>query len=579
MATRTIMLPLWCALLALMAVPAFADVSVIASVDRNRMGLGESLTYTIAVSGAQGGVQAQTPRVDGLAFNGPSQNTSMSMVNGQISESFSLVYQVTASRMGEWTIPSVTVTVGGRQFQTQPITITVEKGPPEDDLQQRLFGRVQIDAQQVYVGQVVPINVDIYVRQDVPFKGIGDYEPQADGLNYNFLHNLQSGQDVVNGENFSVYRVAGAISSGQAGRMMFGPCTVKARLVVKRQGNNGWPFNDSMFDQLMGNIEVREVPVIIDAVPIDVLPLPEQGRPADFAGAVGRWRLEASAKPTEVAVGDPITLNVKITGTGNIDTVPALKLGGLDDFKTYDPTTKTTRNELGTQGERDFQQVLIAKDATVKQLPEIRLAYFDPVAQQYQTASQNPIPLVVKAGAGGGPTIVGGGTAVRAAEKLGQDIVYLKGDLGPAPATAPFCSTPGFWLLNCLPIASLAGLTVWKRRADRLRGDVAYARRSRAAGNARKRLAGARDFDQIQRALQEYLGDRLNIPDSGITASVIDEQLVPRGLDGGVVARLKACFEACDTARFAGLDNNEAAMRATADNVKELIDELETIRL
>ncbi len=572
------MFPVLCALLAVMAVPAFADVSVVASVDRNRMGLGDSFTYTIAVNGAQGGVQAETPQVDGLTFNGPSQNTSMSFVNGQMSQSYSLVYQVAASRMGEWTIPSVLVTVGGRQFQTQPITIIVEKGSSGDDLQERLFGRAQLDAQQVYVGQVVPVNVDIYVRQDVPFKGIGDFGAQADGLNYKYLHNLQTGQQVINGENFNVYRIAGAISPGQAGRLTFGPCLAKARLLVKRQGNNGWPFNDSMFGDLMGNVQVREVPVTIDAVPIDVLPLPEQGRPADFAGAVGRWNLEVSAKPTELAVGDPITLQVKITGKGNIDTVPALELSGLDDFKAYDPTTKTTRNELGTEGERDFQQVLIAKNTTVKQLPEIRLAYFDPIAQQYQTTSQNPIPLVVKAG-GGGTTIVGGGPAVRAAEKLGQDIVYLKGELGPAGAAVPFCSTPAFWLLNFLPIASLAGLTVWKRRADRLRGDVAYARRSRAANNARKRLAGARDYDQVQRALQGYLGDRLNIPDSGITASVIDEQLVPRGLNGDVVGRLKACFEACDNARFAGLDNNEAAMRATADNVKGLIDELETIRL
>jgi hypothetical protein len=120
---------------------------------------------------------------------------------------------------------------------------------------------------------------------------------------------------------------------------------------------------------------------------------------------------------------------------------------------------------------------------------------------------------------------------------------------------------------------------VWKRRTDKLRDDVAYARRSRAAKNARRILDEADSFDQVQHALQSYLGDRLNIPASGITASIVDEQLVPRGLNGDLVAMLKACFEACDNARFAGVGNSEAEKHATTDKIRTLIDELEKIRL
>ena len=64
-----------------------------------------------------------------------------------------------------------------------------------------------------------------------------------------------------------------------------------------------------------------------------------------------------TAKPTELAVGDPITLIIRISGSGNIDTVPAPKLGSLDEFKTYDPTTKTTKDELNTMGERVVHRV------------------------------------------------------------------------------------------------------------------------------------------------------------------------------------------------------------------------------
>jgi hypothetical protein len=185
---------------------------------------------------------------------------------------------------------------------------------------------------------------------------------------------------------------------------------------------------------------------------------------------------------------------------------------------------------------------------------------------------------VVKAGTGGQTTIVSGGTRLRPDEKLGQDIVYLKGDLGPAGPDIPFCGTATFWALNVTPVLALLGTLGWKRRTDRLRGDVAYARRTRAAKKARQILTSATSYDEIQRALQHYLGDRLNIPVGGITASVVDEQLVPRGVNGELAARARACFEACDTARFAG-GSGDTSVPATRDNVGRLIDELETKQL
>jgi hypothetical protein len=78
--------------------------------------------------------------------------------------------------------------------------------------------------------------------------------------------------------------------------------------------------------------------------------------------------------------------------------------------------------------------------------------------------------------------------------------------------------------------------------------------------------------------LQHYLGDRLNIPVGGITASVVDEQLVPRGVNAELADRVRACFEACDTARFAG-GGADTSIQATRDNVERLIDELETKQL
>jgi hypothetical protein len=570
---------LWLVMGLLLVAPrAFADVAVVASVDRNHVVFGESVTLTVAVQGTQGGIQPAIPRVEGLRFDGPSTQSSYSFENGQSSQSISFVYQVTPSRTGEFTIPAIAVNVSGKSYSTEPIRLVVEKGSIQNDANQDIFARVMVPSKQVYPGQTEPVGVLVFARADVPFRGLNSFNCEADGLGFKYLPNVKPGTQVINGESYNVAVIQGAISPERTGTLNFGPCILKAQRTVQRRGRNGWGFDDPMFDQMFGRVEVQEVPLTVDAVPIEVLPLPEEGRPADFGGAIGQWKLEVTAKPTDIAVGDPITVTIKVSGSGNIDTVPMPKLGPLDGFKTYDPTTKTTKDDLNTTGERVMQQVLIAKSTDVKELPEVRLAYFDPEARAYKTAVQSPIKLVVKAGTGGQTTIVSGGERLRPDEKLGQDIVYLKGDLGPAAPSVPFCGTATFWALNVTPVLALLGTVGWKRRTDRLRGDVAYARRTRAAKKARKLLTSATSYDEIQRALQHYLGDRLNIPVGGITANVVDEQLVPRGVNGELAARARACFEACDTARFAG-GVADASVQVTRDNVGRLIDELETKQL
>lgn len=540
----------------MLASRAFADVSVTASVDQNRVSFGESVTFSIVVNGAQNVAPPALPQIEGLQFSGPAVNSQFSFGAGGSSSSVSFVYQLTATRTGDFTIPAITMEVSGRKYATQPIPITVTKGETSADTSQTLFARVRLDSQQIYLGQTAPLDFVLLARANVPIRGLAGYNYEAEGLGYKFLQNPKTGTKVIDGETFNAYVFEGTISPTRTGRLTFGPCVMKTQIAVQRRDQH-----DDFFDNFFGRVEVREQPVTLSEIPIEVLPLPEQGRPADFTGAVGQWNLEVTAKPTELNVGDPVTLTVKITGTGNIDTVATPQLTGLDNFKTYDPTSKTTKNELSTTGERVFQQVLVPKSTDAAQLPEVRLSYFDPVAKQYKTATQGPIKLVVKAGSGGATALVAGTTRSRPAEKLGEDIVYLKGDLDPAPTNV---SWPVFWILNIAPVLALTGGIAFKCRQDKLRGDVAYARRSRAARQARRQLSAAGNLDDVQRALQNYLGDRLNIPASGITASVADEHRLP--------ATVREVFESCDAARFAGV---KAELPALRQQVEQVIDDLE----
>src|SRR5438876_5439353 len=192
-------------MLCLAATRGMADVSVVASVDQNRVTFGESVALTIAVQGAQNVPQPAIPPVDGLTFSGPSMQTSVSIVNGAMSQSANLVYQVTPNRPGEFSIPPIEVTIAGKTYRTEPIKLTVVKGETQSDLQEALFGRVRLDSQKIYLGQTAPLDVILFSRANVPLKGVGGYTFQADGVGYKFLQNLKSGTKIINGETFNVH--------------------------------------------------------------------------------------------------------------------------------------------------------------------------------------------------------------------------------------------------------------------------------------------------------------------------------------------------------------------------------------
>jgi hypothetical protein len=127
---------LWC-----LTLPAHADVSVTGAVDRNRFALGESITFTIAVSGTQQSPQPAIPTVAGLRFDGPALNTSVTINNGAMSQSVQLAYQISATRTGQFVLPAIPVTVAGKEYRTAPIALTVLAGETPEDTRETLFAQ------------------------------------------------------------------------------------------------------------------------------------------------------------------------------------------------------------------------------------------------------------------------------------------------------------------------------------------------------------------------------------------------------------------------------------------------------
>ena len=94
------------------------------------------------------------------------------------------------------------------------------------------------------------------------------------------------------------------------------------------------------------------------------MPLPTEGRPTDFGGAIGNYQMQVEASPMNLKVGDPLTVKVRIFGEGSLEAIQMPSIDHWTDFKTYPPNARTEASDpSGLKGSRFFEQVVILKIA------------------------------------------------------------------------------------------------------------------------------------------------------------------------------------------------------------------------
>ena len=203
----------------------------------------------------------------------------------------------------------------------------------------------------------------------------------------------------------------------------------------------------------------------------------------------------------------------------------------------------------------------------------------------YAVASSDPIDLIVTGDRGPAPALPGG-RARTAVDLQREDIRFIRiaAPTFRARGGSLFRSA-GFWAVAVLPLVALAGAVAVRRHRDRLAGDVAWARSRRASKVARRRLARAeslcspdrhREFHaEVGRAMQGFLGDKLNVAEAGLIHDEIRAALAARGVDAALVDACLDCLERCDRERFAPAEPDPAAMQAMLAEAGRAMTELD----
>ena len=548
------------ALLVAWSAGAARAVTVTATIDPAKLPVGQSAELSVRVEGTQSAPAPQIANTAGLTISYAGPATQMSFVNGKVSSSITHNFSVIALKPGRYTIGPISVDADGQRYDAGSVTLEVlgaaaaapDAGTPNDD---ELTLHLHLPKTEVYVHERIPVSLQLQVGA-VRVTELQYPQIPGDGFSLDkFPEPAQRREQTPRGI-VSLVDFKTTLTPLRQGTLTVGPATMSMGLVVQNRRNRG--FFSGFFD------ETRPTQVQSDPITLTVLPLPTEGRPADFTGAVGQFGFEVSAAPLDPAAGDPVTVRSVVRGDGSLDGIAPPTLPGSDTLRVYPPQASQSADATR---ERVFEQVVIPMRDGAVTLPPLHWSYFDPQKRRYQTLTPPPIALTVRPSAkvNAAPEIVGARPAAPVEstrpETLGRDIVFIKdapGTLRPI-GSRPY-HAPLWWLVQLLPVVAFAGASAWARQQRRLTGDVRYARFTRAGREARTAIAGARDtlargdvsgaHDAVAAALRDYLTAKLDLP-PGTIAETAPAALRAARVDGVVAEQVAEFFAGCEAARYA----------------------------
>ena len=560
--------------------------AVSASLDRSATSVGESVTLAITCTNFSPSSQPMLPSISGLRFSSAGTSRKFQLGNGGRTSTYTFNILVTPLKAGNYSISPIQVRHKNRLLKPKPISLLVlpagQQPKPRAGLSQNAYVRLLPTKTTAYVGEVIPVEIQLFF-----IDGMNVQMPEllADGFNVAAFPKHTQSRTQKGNKIYQVLTFRTAATPLKAGKLQLGPGKQSMVLRVRQKQKRRSPFNDPFGG---GCDRYQQVPVNLEAKAqtITVKPLPAANRPASFNGAVGRYTMQAKASPLEVTEGDPVTLNIQISGQGAID---SLNLPKLDwpGFKSYEPSVTTQKNNpLGLLGTRTFEQVVIPENDTITEVPRIEFSFFDPVAGQYRVLAKGPMPLKVNPADKPVAPVVGGNTSQENEEPDAPpqtDILTIKHHLGSLGQAMPLVARPNFWLLQSLPLLLWLGALAWRRKTNalannpRLRRKRQVAERTRAGlaklDNLAKREEAAEFHAEMADLLREQLGLRLDIPAEGITADIVHSPAAANSLSEGTRSDIRKLFAASDQASYAG-SQTTGELNANLTVLKEIFSAL-----
>ena len=546
------------------------------------------------------GKNFSAPSFEGFTVvGGPFTSTSSSfqMVNGSMSHSVKCTYTfaLQAYQEGTFHVGSATLNVKGKKVSSEPFDIKVipddgshaaPSGGGDAAGQGRsqqntndpqvsgkdLFLNVIPSKKSVYVGDQVVLTYKIYTKVPVSSLSVERMPSYAGFWTKDISDNsnsLRQNSEYINGIEYTTAEVQKTVIVPQrAGKLTIDPMIIECVAQVRTESNRQRSmdpfeafFNDPFFNRNIVNVKKE---LTSQTLTLEVKSLPENGKPASFAGAVGNYNFKSEIDKTELSTNEAFTLTLTVSGTGNVELLQMPTPVFPPDFEVYDPKVTSSVNPTsnGLSGTKKAEFLVIPRRAGSFTIPAVEFSYFNPANETYQTLQSEPYEIKVEKGAGSDD---GGGIYASNQEDikyLGSDVRHIMtGDPHLKPTSTVFFGSSAYYVaLLALLVIFIVLLFVLKKR-EQLTKDTAANRNRKADKVARGRLKNAYQYLKVKdqekfyiemsQALWGYIADKTGIERSKLSMDTVSETMKAKNVPDELTQQFVDTLNNCEFARFA----------------------------
>lgn len=559
-----------------------ADLQFTASVDRTTLSLSETVTLTLRVEGSiSGAPQPKLPDLsDFRVLSGPNESSNFQFINGRMSFSKSWSFVLRPRRSGTLTIGAAELSVDNRIYRTDPVELEVngQGAPPPSGVAPgrsvprkagqeppELYVQVSADKTQLYQNEQVVLTYTIFTRVSVSTYEISRLPATPGFWTEEFDLPTQPAVDdvVISGRHYrkAVIRRA-ALFPAKAGELVVDPLEVTCQVQVQDASRRTRDPFDMLFDSPFMRQRTEERFIETEPLKLKVLPLPAEGRPEDFSGAVGDFNLDVSLDRERVQTNEALTMMVRFSGAGNVKFLGQPDFKAPSDFESYEPKETVQVNKTGRQitGTKTYEYVLIPRVPGIAKIPPVEFAFFNPASRSYKTLTKGGFEVTVDRGSAESMASLPG-IPKEEVKLLAEDIRYLKIPPRPLQIGDPYRLSATYRVGMALPpliafmlwgaVRVFAGTTLQNRRRERR----IYARAKKELHSLSRRgsdgKAMPRAYGAIHRILITYLGAKLGLSAAGLKEEEVLSRLANQNLPEETVTTLQEIFQECNFARFA----------------------------
>jgi hypothetical protein len=570
-------------------IAATAQVQFDAKVSKKKLGINERLRIDFEMN--QDGDNFRPPNFDGFrVVGGPNQSISNSWINGKRSFSKTFSYFLSPQTRGKITIAQATIEIEGETYKTLPVEVEIVAAVevPKDGnnaeyvASENVHLVAEISNANPFLNEALTVTYKLYVSHDVSITSQWreiDSPKYADFWSQNIdnQNNFKVSEGKYNGEDyrFVVLRTT-VLYPQKTGELEIEPLTLDIPIDV--QGNRRDIFGRRVMERVNKTISAGKRTV-------NVKPLPLEGKPDGFNGAVGDFTFEVSTNKTALNANESLQLDVKVSGKGNLKlfTLPAVKLPNT--LEVYEPEHSESVNTTigGMQGSITDSYTIVPQFKGTYPVNPITFSFFDPKTEKYKTISSKEFTIEVENGPISSATANADSNDAKKQVVLSKDnFKYIKLDANlESIAQEEFFKSALFWSLLggpflLIPLFIFAG----KKRKQRL-NDVEGNRLRKADKLAKKYLSEAKRntsnpvafYEALERALHNYLKAKLNIETSEMEKSLISKMLLERNVENPMVENFIGLLKSCEFARYAS--TSTASVKQDYNKALEVISNID----